>query len=903
MTDKSKINTESTELDEIIAEFIFADEAGEPVSRDGLLAKHPEYAIQLDQFFADRDQFKRLASPLSPEAARRNDLPTTVRYFGDYELLEEIAQGGMGVVYKARQQSLNRIVAVKMVLAGHLACDQDIKRFEEEARTAATLKHRSIVPIHEVGRQHGQHYFSMDYIDGRNLAEVIRTEPPSPDQAARIIKDIAEAVDYAHGEGIVHRDIKPSNILIDQSGGVRITDFGLALRVEDKSGLTQTGQILGTPSYMPPEQALGKRDVIGPAADIYAMGAILYEMLTGRPPFRGESASDTIRQLLDTEPLSPAELDSRTPRDLETICLKCLEKDTHQRYGTAALMADDLSRFLADQPIFARPVSSTHRFLRWCRRERKVASLTAVIALLLVIGTAVSTYFAVQADRRANAEALARQLLEQRQIERDDALGELGKAWEKIAALNSVLRVDPKDEHSLIARGDLYGRLGMLKQAGEDYLMAVALQPNNSWTYMTAAMLQLEAGDPANFERIRRTMLKKYANTEESIYANQTAVTALRVTPADSDQLAIAATMARQGLSLSEEERPQIPAQMGWAHLANALAEFRKQNYRDAIQWCVKRRVYDSENQSDHWLQKAEAHYVSAMAYWHLDQPGKARSELVWAKRLSDAHEPNFAARAHYGWKYWLDAQPLRQEAESMILGDLVRFIELGMQFGAKGQWAEALENFKFAYESGAEPYGDWNLKYAALLLEAGEYETYASLCRNVLEEHQDTDDSASATMTAKTCLLDPSADDLFDAAGELAVKSVELSQIEQNRFVASWAKLACGLAEYRAGRHRAAVDWCEKSLAIPVGGWSQLAQAHLVTAMAQSKQGNREGATAAMTFALDAMEANRPDFSRQNVREWQNWLICQHFLDEAQSLIDVEATAASKRQPDSSSE
>jgi len=220
---------------------VTAEESDEPVSREDLLQKHPEFAEELKRFFADRDQFKRLASPLSPEAARRNDLPAKVRYFGDYVLLEEIAQGGMGVVYKARQTSLNRIVAVKMILAGHLATDADIQRFTREARTAASLKHKAIVPIHEVGQQNGQHYFSMDLIEGRNLAEVIRTNLPRAEEAARIIRAIAEAVDYAHGKGVIHRDVKPSNILMDGAGQVHIaTD--LEIRRQSQRGEVDSGR-------------------------------------------------------------------------------------------------------------------------------------------------------------------------------------------------------------------------------------------------------------------------------------------------------------------------------------------------------------------------------------------------------------------------------------------------------------------------------------------------------------------------------------------------------------------------------------------------------------------------------------------------------------------------------------
>lgn len=359
---------------------------------------------ELKEFFADRDRFKRLASPLSDETSRHDDLPATVRYFGDYELLEEVAAGGMGVVYKARQTSLNRIVALKMIRAGHLASDEDLQRFKEEARTAANLKHKAIVPIYEVGQQGGQHYFSMQYIEGQNLADRIRTDPPSPEMAARIIKTIASAIDYAHQQGTVHRDLKPSNILVDEFEQVHVTDFGLAMRVEGNSDLTRTGQIMGTACYMPPEQARGHRKLIGPRSDIYSLGAVLYEMLTGRPPFRDESTAATLTQLLESEPLPPSRLDRKVPADLETICLKCLEKEPDKRYTEASLLADDLGRFLIGAPILARPVGRVERVWRWSKRNPVVASLSAATLLLLVTIAAVTTFgYIREADLRQDA--------------------------------------------------------------------------------------------------------------------------------------------------------------------------------------------------------------------------------------------------------------------------------------------------------------------------------------------------------------------------------------------------------------------------------------------------------------------------------------------------------------------
>jgi eukaryotic-like serine/threonine-protein kinase len=308
------------------------------------------------------------------------------QYFQGFELLGEIARGGMGVVYRARQASLSREVALKMILGGRLASEADVARFRAEAKAAAGLQHPNIVAIHEIGEHAGQHYFSMDYVPGSNLAALARGEPLASDRAAGYVRKIARAVHYAHSRGVIHRDLKPQNVLIDSEDEPRITDFGLAKQVGMESGLTLTGAVLGSPSYMAPEQAQGHPDQVGARSDVYAIGAILYELLTGRPPFRAATLTETLRQVVDSEPATPRSLNPGIEPDLDTICLKCLEKDPASRYGSAQEVADELDRFLNQKPILARRATLKERGIKWIKRNPRVAVLWGVVAATALAG-------------------------------------------------------------------------------------------------------------------------------------------------------------------------------------------------------------------------------------------------------------------------------------------------------------------------------------------------------------------------------------------------------------------------------------------------------------------------------------------------------------------------------------
>jgi eukaryotic-like serine/threonine-protein kinase len=357
---------------------------------------------------------------------------TTVRSFGDYEIQKELGRGGMGVVYQARQISLNRPVALKMIKAGLLAGSDELRRFQNEAEAVALLDHPSIVPVYEVGCHDGQHYFSMKLVPGGSLAPLMDRYRKDPRAAAILVAEAAEAVAHAHARGILHRDIKPANILVDDRGRPFVTDFGLAKRVDGDSELTHSGAILGTPAYMAPEQASGRRGAVTTATDVYGLGSVLYALLTGRPPFSGDSAAETLERVRAAAPVPPSKINPRAPRDLEVICLKCLEKDPQRRYASAQALADDLGHYLADEPITARPVGRAERAQRWCRRNPVVAGLGVGIALVLVLGTVVATSFAVRASRSA-AKAMANLELAKEEARRaneatDRAIAEAGRA-------------------------------------------------------------------------------------------------------------------------------------------------------------------------------------------------------------------------------------------------------------------------------------------------------------------------------------------------------------------------------------------------------------------------------------------------------------------------------------------
>jgi serine/threonine-protein kinase len=507
-------------LQEILGAYYAASAGGREPDRAEWLATYPELAAQLREFFADQDRLARLGAPLRPiaDAARvaagscdsstfwpdeepSGDLqaPSTsdppagsrVRYFGDYELRRVIARGGMGVVYYARQLSLRRPVALKMILAGRLATASEVERFRAEAEAVALLDHPGIVPLFEVGEHGGRHYFTMKLYEGGSLADRLDRYTADPRAAARLVADVARAVHHAHQRGILHRDLKPSNILIDAAGQPHIADFGLAKRLGADGDQTATGLVIGSPSFMAPEQASGVRGGVTVATDVYGLGAVLYALLTGRPPFVADSVLETLEKV-KTE--APQPLREPVDRDLATICLKCLEKEPARRYGSAEALADDLDRWLRGEPIAARPASRLVRFRLWARRNPRVAALSMAIALLgtsFIIALTIGMVFLDRERRKVDAQRLATEAnfrLARDAV--DQMLTEIGQK-----TLAGVPQVEPVRRALLEKALAFNERLQAQKGDDPEIRLEVAR------AYLRAGRIELELGDRAAAER------------------------------------------------------------------------------------------------------------------------------------------------------------------------------------------------------------------------------------------------------------------------------------------------------------------------------------------------------------------------------------------------------------------
>jgi tetratricopeptide (TPR) repeat protein len=515
--------THDPERTELLRELLrlerhYRQNLGEPVAAHEYEGRFPEDITLIRSVLAEGMTVDPAAAGgTGPEAApqepRGGVVPSEPRFptVPGYEILAELGRGGMGVVYQARHTALKRLVALKMILAADYASREQLDRFQREAEAVARLRHPNIVQIHEVGEMRGCPFFSLEFVEGGSLARHIGGTPQPPRQAADLIATLARAMHAAHQAGVVHRDLKPANILLSFSGrsadkvslrdgGVgpaplcerplneavpKITDFGLAKRLDGESEHTHTGVIMGTPSYMAPEQAEGRARDVGPAADVYALAAILYEMLTGRPPFKGASVRDTIEQVCTREPVPPTQLQPKVPRDLETICLKGLRKEARQRYTTAQDLADDLQRWLEGRPIVARPVPGWERAWKWARRRPALAGLAAAVLVALLAGTASAVLYGLYQQQKAEAgEREANQKAEAREREakgsrtiqdlvaagyKAETDGQFGKAQQHYGQALATLNAEPgaaSDETRRLLQGGIDRVSEQLKEQG-----------------------------------------------------------------------------------------------------------------------------------------------------------------------------------------------------------------------------------------------------------------------------------------------------------------------------------------------------------------------------------------------------------------------------------------------------
>jgi WD40 repeat protein/tRNA A-37 threonylcarbamoyl transferase component Bud32 len=457
-------NSANTILDLVYNEVLLREEQGDTPDETEYIERFPEVGAELRRQFAlHRQVHEKAPRPPSRTGMTKEGtlaLPGGGPSVAGYEILSELGRGGMGVVYKARHVKLNRLVALKMILSGAHAGGDELTRFRIEAEAIATLQHPHIVQIYEVGEQEGRPFFALEFVDGGSLGQLIDNSPDAvpPREAAEMIERVALAMHAAHQRGIIHRDLKPDNVLLTHDRQPKITDFGLAKRLDSNAGQTQSGSIMGTPAYMAPEQASGNTRLICSLADVYALGAILYEMLTRRPPFDAESPLETLRQVVEREAIPPMNINPQVPHDLDTICLKCLEKDPKKRYGSAEALAADLRRFLNNEPIHARPIGPVERAVKWTRRR------PAVAALIVVIIAAIATFAVLGARYHLQLqEAFARATTQEAR-----ALQEKRIAEGRLIRMTIVNGTQLVDDHDLIGAVPWFVRALQLEQQQKD---------------------------------------------------------------------------------------------------------------------------------------------------------------------------------------------------------------------------------------------------------------------------------------------------------------------------------------------------------------------------------------------------------------------------------------------------
>jgi TolB-like protein/Tfp pilus assembly protein PilF/tRNA A-37 threonylcarbamoyl transferase component Bud32 len=667
----------------------------------------------------------------SKKAARAAEM---LGELGDYELLEEVGRGGQGVVFRARQKSLNRTVALKVISLGQWASKTRLKRFRLEAEAAARLEHPGIVPIHEVGERDGSCYFSMKFVEGGQLDEVARRAPMSIRQAAELIANVARTVNYAHEHGILHRDIKPGNILLDAKGEPHLTDFGLARLIETESTMTRTLEVLGTPSYMAPEQAVGNNTAVSSVTDVYGLGAVLYQLLTGQPPFAGGTTYETIKLVLDTEPRQPRLLNPKVDRDLSTICLKCLEKDPKRRYSSALALAEDLERWLKHEPILARHTGIFARGKKWVQRNPSSALLAASLVALAaaagwivwkseLIRQPVTTGIAVLPFENLNDQKENSVFADAVQ---DDILTKLAKIGDlKVISRNSVMEYRGKRNVRQIGDALRVSHVleGSARRSGDRIHLNAQLIDTRTDTHVWAEQYDRDLND---LFAIQTEIAQKVA---EHLHAKLSASEKASVEEQPTQDL-IAYEFYARAISLIYNVQVPFAVDVPEKSLSEAVDLLNKAVARDPnflLAYCQLAFVHDLVYQDE------INHTPARLAL--------AKSAIDSAFRLRpDSGEAHLALGWHLYWGY---ADYNRARAELALaqqsLPNNPRVYELaGLIDRRQGRWTDAAHNLERACELDPR-----NLPYLITLgatynLWLHDYEQYAKVMDRILALHPD---------------------------------------------------------------------------------------------------------------------------------------------------------------------